>query len=109
MILCSLLPSRTEPELLASAEIFPAWITRDERKGVAEEAAKDVGLSDKLDSAAGDLSGGQRRKLSVAIAFMGDPAIVFLVRIAVTTVNITEQPSSRSNIRSRGRSQCLAN
>ena len=28
--------------------------------------------------AAGDLSGGQRRKLSVAIAFMGCPSVVFL-------------------------------
>jgi hypothetical protein len=33
-----------------------------------------VGLSDKLRSLAGELSGGQRRKLSVAIAFLGDPA-----------------------------------
>lgn len=36
------------------------------------------GLTDKLDSLAGDLSGGQRRKLSVCIAFLGDPAVVFL-------------------------------
>jgi hypothetical protein len=33
-----------------------------------------VGLSDKLRSLAGELSGGQRRKLSVAIAFLGNPA-----------------------------------
>jgi predicted ABC-type transport system involved in lysophospholipase L1 biosynthesis ATPase subunit len=33
-----------------------------------------VGLSDKLTSLAGELSGGQRRKLSVAIAFLGNPA-----------------------------------
>jgi ATP-binding cassette subfamily A (ABC1) protein 1/ATP-binding cassette subfamily A (ABC1) protein 3 len=33
-----------------------------------------VGLSDKLQSLAGELSGGQRRKLSVAIAFLGNPA-----------------------------------
>lgn len=37
-----------------------------------------VGLSDKLDCLASELSGGQRRKLSVAIAFLGDPAVVFL-------------------------------
>lgn len=36
------------------------------------------GLQDKLEARAGDLSGGQRRKLSVAIAFMGSPAVVFL-------------------------------
>ena len=37
-----------------------------------------TGLQGKLDTAAGDLSGGQRRKLSVAIAFLGSPAVVFL-------------------------------
>jgi len=41
-------------------------------------AANEVGLSDKLDTPAGELSGGQARKLSVAIAFMGSPAVVFL-------------------------------
>lgn len=35
-------------------------------------------LEDKLDSQAGDLSGGQRRKLSVAIAFLGSPSFVIL-------------------------------
>lgn len=37
-----------------------------------------AGLQGKLDTAAGELSGGQRRKLSVAIAFLGSPAVVFL-------------------------------
>ena len=37
-----------------------------------------IGLDGKLDTPAGDLSGGQRRKLSVAIAFLGSPAVVFL-------------------------------
>ena len=37
-----------------------------------------AGLSEKLDDAAADLSGGQRRKLSVALAFLGSPALVFL-------------------------------
>ena len=31
-----------------------------------------------MDTVAGELSGGQRRKLSVAIAFLGSPAVVFL-------------------------------
>ena len=35
-------------------------------------------LEDKLDSQAGDLSGGQRRKLSVAIACLGSPSFVIL-------------------------------
>lgn len=37
-----------------------------------------AGLGEKLDMPAGELSGGQRRKLSVAIAFLGSPAVVFL-------------------------------
>ncbi|KAG2483446.1 hypothetical protein HYH03_017700 [Edaphochlamys debaryana] len=44
----------------------------------AEAAAASVGLGPKLQAAAGELSGGQRRKLSVAIAFLGNPAVVFL-------------------------------
>eukprot|EP00878_Enallax_costatus_P019215 GHUV01020268.1.p1 GENE.GHUV01020268.1~~GHUV01020268.1.p1 ORF type:complete len:1409 (+),score=442.81 GHUV01020268.1:441-4229(+) len=44
----------------------------------ARQAAAEVGLSDKLSSLASELSGGQRRKLSVAIAFLGSPAVVFL-------------------------------
>jgi len=37
-----------------------------------------VGLSEKTDSLAHDLSGGQRRRLDVALALIGDPDIVFL-------------------------------
>lgn len=37
-----------------------------------------VGLGEKLDAPAGELSGGQRRKLSVAIAFLGNPSLVIL-------------------------------
>jgi ABC-2 type transport system ATP-binding protein len=37
-----------------------------------------VGLSDKTDVLAHDLSGGQRRRLDVALALIGDPEVVFL-------------------------------
>jgi ABC-2 type transport system ATP-binding protein len=37
-----------------------------------------VGLTDQADSVAGHLSGGQRRRLDVALALIGDPEIVFL-------------------------------
>jgi ABC-2 type transport system ATP-binding protein len=37
-----------------------------------------VGLSEKADALAHDLSGGQRRRLDVALALIGDPDIVFL-------------------------------
>lgn len=40
-----------------------------------ESKVQDVGLSEKLDAQAGTLSGGQKRKLSVAIAFIGNPKV----------------------------------
>lgn len=52
--------------------------TRQQQLDEATAAAHDIGLDGKLDTPAGDLSGGQRRKLSVAIAFLGSPAVVFL-------------------------------
>ena len=49
-------------------------------KGEAEavKAAAGVDLGAKLDCPAAALSGGQRRKLSLASALLGDPAVVFL-------------------------------
>lgn len=40
--------------------------------------ARGPGLGDKQAARAGELSGGQRRKLSVALAFLGEPSVVFL-------------------------------
>ena len=37
-----------------------------------------VGLTDKADTLAGHLSGGERRRLDVALALIGDPELVFL-------------------------------
>ena len=37
-----------------------------------------VGLTDKAGALAGELSGGQRRRLDVALALIGDPEVVFL-------------------------------
>lgn len=39
---------------------------------------KDTNLEEKADSVALNLSGGQKRKLSVGIALIGDPKIIFL-------------------------------
>eukprot|EP00976_Prorocentrum_cordatum_P002031 40612-Prorocentrum_minimum.AAC.1 len=50
-----------------------------------EKKLAEVGLVDKADDLAKNLSGGQRRKLSLAIAFIGEPQVIILVR---TTRNI---------------------
>src|SRR5919108_2741411 len=43
-----------------------------------DETLELVGLSEKADERAGHLSGGQQRRLDVALALIGDPDIVFL-------------------------------
>jgi ABC-2 type transport system ATP-binding protein len=44
----------------------------------AVEVAELVGLGDRLDARADDLSGGQRRRLDLALGIGGDPELVFL-------------------------------
>jgi ABC-2 type transport system ATP-binding protein len=49
--------------------------------GVRREAAlrlADVGLSDEASTPASGLSGGMRRRLSLAIASVGDPRVIYL-------------------------------
>ena len=43
-----------------------------------EESAREVGLSEFFHTKAGQLSGGNKRKLQLAIALTGDPRVVFL-------------------------------
>ncbi|BDA45751.1 probable ATP-binding cassette sub-family A member 3 [Coccomyxa sp. Obi] len=70
-------PEITAREHLTLYAAIKGYRGRDAH-AVAVAAARDVGLEEKLDSRAEELSGGQRRKLSVAIAFLGNPSIVFL-------------------------------
>ena len=47
-------------------------------KSEVEKALRDVDLEDQMETFSKDLSGGQKRKLSVAIALIGDPKLIFL-------------------------------
>ena len=45
---------------------------------MVEAKIAEMGLTEYADRAAGTYSGGNKRKLSVAIAMIGEPSIVFL-------------------------------
>lgn len=65
-------------------------VRRDKVKDCVYGMAQEVGLSEKLNSPSCELSGGQMRKLSVGIAFMGSPKLVVL-----------DEPTSGMDPRSR--------
>ena len=46
--------------------------------GEVEAILSDIDLADKKDDIVKNLSGGQKRKLSVGVALIGDPKIIFL-------------------------------
>ncbi|GMH55684.1 hypothetical protein TL16_g01967 [Triparma laevis f. inornata] len=52
--------------------------SRNPSKEDVEKAAADVGLGDKLETLSGALSGGMKRKLSVAVSLCGDPKFLLL-------------------------------
>ena len=53
-------------------------IPLNEMGATVEKCLEEVGLSEKVDSRVKALSGGMKRKLSVAIAYLGDSKLVFL-------------------------------
>ncbi|KAG3111793.1 ABC transporter A family member 1 [Phytophthora idaei] len=50
----------------------------EELHAVAEKQIREVGLTEKRNSKPNDLSGGMKRKLSVAVSLLGDSSLVFL-------------------------------
>jgi ABC-type multidrug transport system ATPase subunit len=53
-------------------------IRKSEVGAIVESIIKEVGLTEKVNARSSTLSGGQKRKLCVGIAFIGDPKVVFL-------------------------------
>ena len=58
--------------------IAPQGVPADQVPGAVGAAIEEVQLGPSASQPAGALSGGQRRRLSLAIALIGDPAVVFL-------------------------------
>ncbi len=53
---------------------------------VAEWGIRKLGLLHHCDKIAGDYSGGNKRKLSTAIALVGNPPVIFLVSISCSSI-----------------------
>ncbi|PJJ72825.1 ABC-2 type transport system ATP-binding protein [Diaminobutyricimonas aerilata] len=66
------------PATLTVGEVIDFVGAHFERRVPRGELAAEFGLSDLLKRQTGSLSGGQRRRVSVALAFAGDPRLVLL-------------------------------
>ncbi|EDV27708.1 uncharacterized protein TRIADDRAFT_53677 [Trichoplax adhaerens] len=53
-------------------------IPNDQINAAVDKTLEDITLMDKASTRASDLSGGQKRKLSVGIAIIGDPKVIYL-------------------------------
>ena len=58
---------------------FPRDVAGAERSRRVEQVASDLGLSEPLDRRIGLLSGGQRRRVAVAVELLHEPSLLFLV------------------------------
>jgi len=68
---------RAQPELTVR-ETLELWSAYYPRPLAVQETIGLVGLGEKADDRVGRLSGGQRRRLDVGLALIGDPDLVFL-------------------------------
>jgi ABC-2 type transport system ATP-binding protein len=66
------------PDELTVAELLAMYGRAYPRRRPADEILELVGLQDRRDVRAGRLSGGQRRRLDLALALVGDPDLIFL-------------------------------
>jgi ATP-binding cassette subfamily A (ABC1) protein 3 len=74
-VLFPTLTVREHLRLFSSMKGVPA----EQVDATIQSLVADIGLTEKMDAQAQTLSGGQKRKLSVAIAFVGNSKVVFLV------------------------------
>ncbi|MEV6495263.1 ABC transporter ATP-binding protein [Actinoplanes sp. NPDC051633] len=66
------------PEKMRVREALDLYATFYPDPADWRELARDLGLSDKLDTRYGKLSGGQKQRLSIALALIGNPEIAIL-------------------------------
>jgi len=69
--------SVTEHLTFQSLVRMPKGLRRSERRERVEEVIKELGLASSADTRIGDLSGGEKRRLSVASELLTDPKLLF--------------------------------
>ena len=87
------------PQTLKTREVLSLVAAHYPASLGVEETAHDFGLGDLLDRQIGGLSGGQQRRLAVALAFIGKPDLVFLDE-PTTGLDISSRRSLWSHVES---------